>query len=251
MKVVVVGSGPWSAKLERMIGHVTKLKVTNFSAREMFRESVDGDIFWLATTPINQLRILPNIANNAKVIVEKPTFLNSLELEMVYREYMEREGRLYFSLPWNYSTSMELLLENLDFKTKTNVRVKRGGPLQRSYIPSYMDWLPHDLGMISRLPESTNLEFDSVVLEGESIRILAHLSNVEFNLHIGLMENRVAEWEILTQSQDSYSLDLNNQVKNSGEEPLGKMFLDYLSNLSQSEGLFQVWRKFFRTASLG
>lgn len=251
MAVVVVGNGPWSAKLRPVIESVSPMKVTTVGARDMINKSVSGDIFWLATTPTNQLRILPAIPKQAKVVLEKPAFLNSLELELVYREYMERQGNLYFSLPWNYSTSMASIGERLASQEESNVRVNRGGPVQRSYIPSYLDWLPHDLGMISRLPESANFKVDAVVLEGESIRIRAHLLGLKFHLDIGLFENRVAKWEISNSAQGSYQLDLYEEVATTGEEPLKNMFSDFLSKPSQSDELFTVWRQFFRAASLG
>lgn len=250
MSLVIVGQGAWAAKLQVMIRSNTSLETFNIGARAFLEKKIEADAYWLATTPSNQLRILPSLPLDSTIILEKPAFLNSLELETVYLEYRRREGKLFFSLPWNFSSCLDDIANILSQGEITSIETHRGGPMLRSYIPSYMDWIPHDLGLLAALKQSFATSIEHVALVGESAQIKGNLGGASLFMNAGYLQERQATWKLTADSGEVFIIDFYSQVEDSGEEPLAKMLSCYLSGTYDSSRMFGVWREFFNPLNL-
>ena len=245
MSVVLVGKGDWSKKLEVMIKSSTNLDVIIIGARAFLEEEVTGDIYWLTTTPTNQLRILPRLPVESKVILEKPAFLNLTELEIIHHEYIQRQKTLFFSLPWNFSSCLEEISKVLGGEEIVLIETHRGGPVLRSYMPSYLDWIPHDLGLFSALDQHPIPSFETVEVKGESVNATGSLSSTRISMISGYAKERQALWRMTAANGKVFDVDFYSQVQKTGEEPLKRMFSRFLADAYDSSRMFGVWREFF------
>jgi hypothetical protein len=246
MSVVLVGKGDWSKKLEVMIKSSTNLDVRIIGARAFLEKEVNGDIYWLATTPTNQLQILPRLPVQSKVILEKPAFLNLAELNIICQEYIRRQNTLFFSLPWNFSSCLEEISKVLRDEDIVSIEIHRGGPVLRSYMPSYLDWIPHDLGLLSALDQHLIPNFETIELKGESVYVTGSLSRRRISIKSGYAKERQAFWRMTALNGQVFDVDFYSQVQQTGEEPLKRMFSRFLAGPYDSSKMFGVWREFFR-----
>ena len=228
-KLTIIGSGNWPLKIQSVLNRSNSSpQIDVISARNFLEDSkylpnefsLDS-MFWVATRPDIQLKILEKIKHvEKKIIIEKPVVVNISQLETLKSLLAETKNTVFLSEPWKYSQiwaeTRSTLKKNLQ---PVKIQIERGGPGQRDYISQIWDWIPHDLGLVTdlikELGSEVNLSVDSHT-ENQQILLRIDIPN-RFTLKIcaGYFESRTAFWQTDT---GLYIDFINNTIMQDGKE---------------------------------
>ena len=247
MALLVIGSGAWANKVSHKISSLGIVEVGQIGARNFLKESPNADVYWIATTPILQIEILPTLPLRSKIIAEKPAFRNTKELNIVRQQFERRGGDIFFSLPWNYSCIVDEIRRQINDDKINCINIIRGGPQRRKYIPPYLDWLPHDLGLLSLFESLEPFMIDSISFEDEIISIQWSSKNKKIHLQSGYFPKKVAAWTFSSHEGPDYELNLYHEISTRNEDPISIMFETFLASKVSSNQLFKLWNLFFST----
>ena len=257
--VIVIGEGLWGNKVRRIISENSKRIVGQFSARAIAsgKTSIPNHlgedcIFWIATSPELQIRILSRIGNVAqKVIIEKPIANDAehfIELEQVLAKV---QCKVFISEVWAHSVFWETLLGNIK-KELYNIRritIQRYGEASHPDIPPPLDLITHDINLLYRLSKSLGSGLKLRRIDwGQRAQLLSIEADLPslFSVELkgGKSENgREAIWNLYGDSglivsanflDNSFSSELdsvNSVVRTSVEHPI----INYLDCIEESD----------------
>ena len=208
-KLTIIGSGNWPLKIQSVLNRsnsspqIDVISARNFLENSKYlpnQFSLDS-MFWIATRPDIQLKILEKIKHvEKKIIIEKPVVVNISQLETLKSLLAETKNTVFLSEPWKYSQiwaeTRSILKKN---SQPVKIQIERGGLGQREYISKIWDWIPHDLGLVTDLIKD---------LKGEvKLRVESQIGDDQIFLHIdipnhftfeicsGYFESRTAFWK--------------------------------------------------------
>ena len=178
-RVLLIGQGAWSRKINGVIlAQNANWEVEVISARtfiSMKSNSIEFteicrkfDLFWITTTPKNQIQILRQLRKTQKkIILDKPIATNVSEIDLIQDLIRNSQSKIYLSQPWTYSdlwSKMKTII--LSIKGEVLIQAERGGSLVRKEFPPEIDWTPHDIYLLADYADSleknyrqTNLVF--------------------------------------------------------------------------------------------
>ena len=178
-RILLIGDGAWSRKINGVIlAQNLDLEVEVISARAFismgsdlieFAETCEKfDLFWITTTPRNQIQILRQLGKtHKKIILDKPIATNVSEVDLIQDLIRNSQCKIYLSQPWTYSdlwSKMKTII--LSIEGEVLIQAERGGGLVRKEFPPEIDWTPHDIYLLADYAESleknhrhTNLVF--------------------------------------------------------------------------------------------
>ena len=178
-RILLIGDGAWSRKINGVIlAQNVDLEVEVISARAFismgsdlieFAETCEKfDLFWITTTPRNQIQILRQLGKtHKKIILDKPIATNVSEVDLIQDLIRNSQCKIYLSQPWTYSdlwSKMKTII--LSIEGEVLIQAERGGGLVRKEFPPEIDWTPHDIYLLADYAESlernyrhTNLVF--------------------------------------------------------------------------------------------
>lgn len=246
--IVIIGEGAWSSKISKiLLEQDHNLEIIKYSARDFILKSkqqvskiASNHILWITTTPDLQFDVLRKIEDfNCKVILEKPLATNFSKLEELLEFIPSIKPDLFLSEPWKYSQIWNKIKTNIESLPKPiSIKIKRGGPVMRTYMSPVFDWMYHDLGLISELISNYNKSL--------SIRSsFKDVNNMSFNLtipdeitidiSIGYFLEKIATWEV----NNKYTFDFNDS-SNEKDSPITTMYLN-IQNRTGNDLSEQLW----------
>ena len=246
--IVIIGEGAWSSKISKiLLEQDHNLEIIKYSARDFILKSkqqvskiASNQILWITTTPDLQFDVLKKIEDlNCKVILEKPLATNFSKLKELLEFIPSIKPDLFLSEPWKYSQIWNKIKTNIGSLPKPiSIKIKRGGPVMRTYMSPVFDWMYHDLGLISELISSYN---KSLSIRSSS----KDVNNMSFNLTIpdeitidismGYFLEKIATWEV----NNKYTFDFNGS-SNEKDNPITAMYLN-IQNRAGNDLTEQLW----------
>ena len=213
-KILIVGAGKWSQKLVSILNldefQIENIPARNFIENLKFGNSIEFDLIWICTRPEIQCEILEfSHLIFGKMILEKPLALN-IESHKNISEVINRDSRIFLSCPWASSALWKRVLELISQFHFSEIEIKRVGEKAHDYIPSELDWLPHDILLLSSIAEYSNsdLEWISIDTTGDEITRCYRMGNVNIKLNFFSSGTRKSKWTIKSSTGDFVEVDL-------------------------------------------
>jgi len=212
-RVLLIGQGAWSRKINGVIlAQNAKWEVEIISARTFismksnlieFTEICEKfDLFWITTTPKNQIQILRQLATiEKKIILDKPIATNVSEINLIEDLIRNSQSKIYLSEPWTYSdlwSKMKTII--LSIKGEVLIQIERGGSLVREEFPPEIDWTPHDIYLLADYVDSLEKGYRQINLvsrEKNNQNILLKYKvgqDRQFEISAGYATERKALW---------------------------------------------------------
>ena len=226
MSLLIIGNGVWGKKLSELF-QKWNFKISRCGARDYLdlscgdkQQVSNTDLIWIASYPDTQIQIMQEIMKlkiKSLIILEKPFFRNLKEQEEFNRILDTSNLSIRSSSPWVYS---DIWLKSKHSILKLNgplkIEILRSGPFKRTQIESYLDWLSHDVQLLSDL-----FTFDVTIGEVQSQFNLQEPCTKKYTFHLsngtlvelkgGASENRISIWKI--QDSNGYSCAINFDSK--------------------------------------
>ena len=248
-KIVIIGEGAWSSKISKiLLKQDHNLEIIKYSARDFILKSkqqvskiVSNQILWIATTPDLQFDILKKIEDfNCKAILEKPLATNFSKLEQFLELIPKIKPDLFLSEPWRHSQIWNKIRANIESLPKPiSVKIKRGGPIIRTYMSPVYDWMYHDLGLISELISNSNKSLSIILLSSRDVNNMSFNltipNEITIDISIGYFLEKIATWEINNKFTFEFNVSLNEK-----DNPIATMFLD-VQNRAGNDLTNQLW----------
>ena len=129
-RILLIGDGAWSRKINGVIlAQNLEWEVEVISARAFISMESDliefaeicekFDLFWITTTPRNQIQILRQLGKTQKkIILDKPIATNVSEVDLIQDLIQNSQSKIFLSQPWTYSdlwSKMKMLILSLIF----------------------------------------------------------------------------------------------------------------------------------------
>ena len=225
-RVLLIGQGAWSRKINGVIkAQNANWKVEIISARTFismgsnlieFTEICGKfDLFWITTTPNNQIQILGLlVTTQTKIILDKPIVTNVSEIDLLEDLLRNSQCKIYLSQPWTFSTLWkEAKKILLTMQGDLVIQIERGGNLLRPWLPPEIDWAPHDLYLLYDYAhdlgeESPKISLISRILEKNRIQLKYTLGrNRIFDIKSGYFNPRKAMWSVYSKGKEVLRLN--------------------------------------------
>jgi predicted dehydrogenase len=263
--LLVIGAGIWGNKISDLF-QKWDFNVIHYGARDYLNLSFKGkqmatvtDLVWIASIPDLQIRIMKEIKKleiKSMIILEKPFFRNFKEHEEFNEIIKTRDLIIRASSPWVYSDiwlkAKDIILQLDD---PLSIKITRSGPFKRSKIQSYLDWLSHDVQLISDLftldTRIIDLQSKFKVYESGIKKFILKFNNGSLlEMNGGSTDTRISSWEVqdsrgyvLNVSFVSKSLELFSNKKDlvysyespKNDEPLLNMIQQYCHKLNNTK----------------
>lgn len=272
--ILVIGNGDWGKKLKILFNswgfNVNQCGARSFLAHNFETKQfvLNSHIIWIASTPDLQIKIMSEILKRWQsdiLILEKPFFRDLYEKSQFFQIIKENNLNVRASSPWVYSDiwskSKGKLLE---LSGPLHMKIKRSGPSKTKSIISYLDWLSHDVQLISDLYNSKSMIVD-IKSRGENLRPdfkefkirLSDGSKIEMSG--GLGNSKISSWEVEDGSGTVIRINFNSKIfqyfgsdkilletykSPKDDNPLLNMVLNYVeqSDLKNVESYFR-WQE--------
>lgn len=224
MTLILIGQGKWSEKVLTSIqAGLPKLSGKIESSRKFLEKGYgqnlkDADLIWITSRPQSQLQILKSLENyTGKILIEKPIGLSMKDFDYLNESRHLMVNSLRLSRVWNYSAIWVYLKSALQ-SNLTHIEIVRGGPNHKSTIPLHIDWLPHDLFLLTDLFGGSMLNYKKIknsiheeLLDAE-FQILDR--SVRVKMCVGnLTAGRIAQWKIFCGNKLLMTADFSkNQI---------------------------------------
>ncbi len=223
--LLIVGSGPWAGKIQKILTkNISNIEIFRVSAHDFLDNNLPKELdplmdynLWIVTRPEIQLVILDKIKDQSGLcILEKPIATNSEQMKRYYQ--LTQGSRMDFAIskPWNFSslwrTAMSIIPRDL---IDVEIEIWRGDENERDYLPSYIDWLPHDAYLLSELlKDKSNPEIEArFVHKGRTAEIelsVGNHSKVKFNF--GYFKNGRKTYWLVRQGNKSLLVDFEKSI---------------------------------------
>ena len=118
----------------------------NASSKEYREIITQTDVFWITSTPQNQIQALRKLKNiQTRVILEKPIVIEPSDLVVLKDLLNNSQCKVYLSQPWTFSSLWEETKRVLlPLQGEIKIQAIRGGNLSRVGVSPEIDWAPHD-----------------------------------------------------------------------------------------------------------
>ena len=247
--IVIIGEGAWSSKISKiLLKQDHNLEIIKYSARHFILKSkqqvskiVSNQMLWIATRPDLQFDILKKIEDfNCRAILEKPLATNFRKLEELLEFIPSIKPDLFLSEPWRHSQIWNKIRTNIESLPKPiSIKIKRGGPIMRTYMNPVYDWMYHDLGLISELISNYNKSLSISLLSSRDVNNLSFNltipNEITIDISIGYFLEKIATWEI----NNKFTFEFNGS-SNEKDNPIATMFLD-VQNRAGNDLTDQLW----------
>jgi len=263
--LLVIGNGQWGNKISELF-QKWDFKISRYGARDFLglsyedkQQALITDLIWIASNPDLQIQIIQEIMKykfKGTVILEKPFFRNLKEQEEFNSTLEISNLSIRASSPWVYS---DIWLKSKDTVLALNgplkIEILRSGPLKRARIESYLDWLSHDVQLLSDL-----FTFDITItkVQGQINMQEPCIKKYRFKLSNGTLvelkggtsETRISIWRIQDTNGYSCTIDfdaktlelfndrevlINSYQSPQSDEPLLNMIQHYCRELKNNE----------------
>ena len=187
----------------------------NASSKEYREIITKTDLFWITSTPQNQIQALRKLQNiQTKVILEKPVATEQSEIIALRDLLNNSQCKVYLSQPWTFSSLWEETKRVLlPLQGEIKIQAIRGGNLSRIGFSPEIDWAPHDLYLLVDYIKSSGKEsWDGYSVSGELINRNITLRynfgmNLTFEITAGYRDTRQAQWEVHLDGEPVLTLD--------------------------------------------
>lgn len=244
-KVLVIGNGKWAETIVKSLKnaqngiHIGQIGARNFSSVDNQEILKNVSVIWVATLPQLQIEVLKKIIDTkSKVIIEKPVARNLEELEILIEVIKGSNCHLYLSALWNRSILWEKFLENSISKIEfiNRIEIRRGSTLLRDSLNPIIDWLPHDLYLLTELFGEFKDISGFVSNDKRTANIyIKDLNGVNVKLEVGYFTGgRESSWRIFDKDGNTRTIEFKHDphVKPK-DEAIPKMVNDILRNESR------------------
>jgi len=242
--LLLIGKGRWSEKVSNSIqSGLPKLPTKVVGAREFLTDVSSHHLesieyVWITSRPETQLAVLKSLEGfTGKILIEKPIGLSSTDFSYLKDSIHMQRDNLRLSKVWNYS-AIWLKLKSFLQSNLTHIEMTRGGPSHNSSIPLHIDWLPHDVFLLTDLFGESMMRFKTIsrgikdeLLEAE-IQIAD--KDIVVNLCTGnLMEGRIAKWRFFSGSKLLLTSDFSKGeiILENGESVIPKLNQDSICGM--------------------
>lgn len=218
--LILIGKGKWSEKVLTSIqSGLPKLSAKIEGSRKFLEEGYgqnlkNSDLIWITSRPQSQLQVLKSLENyTGKILIEKPIGLSMKDFDYLKESRHLMMNSLRLSRVWNYSAIWVYLKSALQ-SNFTHIEIVRGGPNHESTIPLHIDWLPHDLFLLTDLFGGSMLNYKTIRNSIHEERLDAEFQmldrSVRVKLRVGnLKAGRVAQWKIFCGNKLLMSADFS------------------------------------------
>lgn len=225
--ILVVGNGAWGNKLKKLFTG-WGFRVEQCGARKFLTLTSKEKEFilkshtvWIASTPDMQIKVvmaeISQSRNIQRLILEKPFFRDSQE-ELKFFEVINcTEVSISASSPWLYS---DIWLKSkpkiLKLLAPLHFSILRSGPVGNKSIPPYLDWLAHDVQLISNLfyPETSieTLQRIKREIDKDFGKINIEFTNGStIDMRGGISKNKESRWLVQDSNKDEFEIDFNKE----------------------------------------
>ena len=188
------------------------MKASSKEYREIITQT---DVFWITSTPQNQIQALRKLKNiQTRVILEKPIVIEPSDLVVLKDLLNNSQCKVYLSQPWTFSSLWkETKRVLLPLQGEIKIQAIRGGNLSRVGVSPEIDWAPHDLYLLADYIKSSGMESgDRYSVSGERINRNIFLKynfgiNFTFEMTAGYMDTRQAQWKVFLDREPVLALD--------------------------------------------
>ena len=222
ISLLVIGNGQWGDKISELF-QKWDFKISRHGARDFLglsykekQQALITDLIWIASYPDLQIQIIQEIIKykvKGTLILEKPFFRNLKEQKEFHSMLEISNLSIKASSPWVYSDIwLKFKQRILELNGPVKIEISRSGPLKRNMIEPHLDWLSHDVQLISDL-----FTCDVTITEVQNQFNLKDSSTKEFRLKLsngslvelrgGYTETRISLWRI--QDSNGYSCTIN------------------------------------------
>jgi predicted dehydrogenase len=263
--LLIIGNGVWGKKLSELF-QKWDFKISRYGARDYLELSYEDkqqvsitDLIWIASYPDIQIQIVQEIMKlkiKGMIILEKPFFRNLKEQEEFNRMLETSNLSIRSSSPWVYSDIWLKSKDNiLELNGPLKIEILRSGPFKRAQIESYLDWLSHDVQLLSDL-----FTFDTTIAEVQSQFNMQEPCTKKYTFKFsngtlvelkgGASETRISIWRIQDLNGNSYAINFDSKTLESfsdrevlvnsyqspqSDEPLLNMIQHYCRELENKE----------------
>jgi hypothetical protein len=224
VNLLLIGQSRWSEKVSKSIKfglswvNTRTIGARHFLGNPKIADSLAPDLVWVVCRPNLQPHVIESLSGfTGIVIIEKPIGLSTSDFAQLEKSNLYSSGKLRLSRPWNYSavwhTYKSLIGKNISY-----LKIVRGGLNHSSSIPSHLDWLPHDLFLLTDLFGESMLscKLENISIEDELLKakIMIEDLNIMVNLESGkLNEQRIAMWDAVNYQGMHSKIDFtSNQI---------------------------------------
>ena len=242
ISLLVIGNGQWGNKISGLF-HKWDFKINHYGARDFLHLSYEDkqqvsitDLIWIASNPDLQIKIMQEIMKyriKGTVILEKPFFRNLTEQEEFNNVLELSNLSIRASSPWVYSDIwIKSKYRILELNGPLKIEIARSGPFKRNMIESHLDWLSHDIQLVSDL-FTLNITVTEVQRQLDRYdpgtkRFRCKLSNGSLvELNGGTTESRISLWRIQDSGGHSCTINFDSKA---------------LEVFSESEGLVHSYQ---------
>ena len=241
--VLVIGNGKWAGTiLKSLTGSKLDLDIDQIGARSFIsNENQDilrnVSIIWIATLPQIQIDVLKKIHDaKLKVILEKPLARNVYELKTLSDVINISNNQIFLSALWNRNILWEKFLQENKIDLIDNIEIKRGGPLLRDSINPIIDWLPHDLYLLTELFGEIKEISSTTTANKKSANInIKYSCGVKVLVQVGYFkQGREAVWRVFDRNGNFRIIEFKHDPNQKPEdEAIPKMIKDIEQNASR------------------
>lgn len=225
--ILVVGNGVWGNKLRNLFtgwGFRVQLcgarKFLTLTSKEKEFISTNHTV-WIASTPDLQIEVIAELSNSRNIqrlIIEKPFFRDHQEKIKFFEVMNCTKVNISASSPWLYS---DIWLKSkpkiLKLFAPLHFSILRSGPVRNKSIPPHLDWLTHDVQLISNLFYSeTSLEtFQRIKrdVDNDFGKINIEFTNGStLEMRGGISKNKESRWLVQDSNKDEFEVDFNKRL---------------------------------------
>lgn len=217
--LLIIGQGAWGEKVRRAVSQNAKdFQVSLLSARQILvnpqlLQQFQYSHFWICVRPnIQHLIVTLLDSTNATVILEKPIALTQRGFKSIRESRLYSLNNLRLSRVWNYSEIWRTFMQR-DMQGINRIDIIRGGPSHGSTIPLPLDWLPHDLYLLSEL-FNFNLNVKNIhclPLGDQCLQINFQINECSIRIEVGeLAESRKASWKVISDNDSKLIMNFIN-----------------------------------------
>ena len=224
MNLLLIGQSRWSEKVSKSIKfglswvNTRTIGARQFLGNPKITGSIAPDLVWVVCRPNLQPHVIESLSDfTGIVIIEKPLGLSMSDFAQLEKSNLYSSGKLRLSRPWNYSEVWHAY-KSLIGKNISYLKIVRGGLNHGSSIPLHLDWLPHDLFLLTDLFGESMLscKVESLSIEDELFKAIIMIEDLNITVHLEsgkLNEQRIAKWDAVNNQGIHSKIDFtSNQI---------------------------------------
>lgn len=222
--ITVIGNGIWGNKIKHFFESFG-YEIHHFGARVYAEEeylnlnkNINKQIFWIATTPDLQIKIASNLSmidESSILILEKPFFRYTYEQTKFLEAIENLKLKIKTSCPWAYSDLWIKSKKSIsELKFPLNIDIIRSGPSKHTFIRPEIDWLSHDIQLLtdlfdSKISLSKYGNLTSQVYADSKQYGMIFSDGSKASLNSGVSKMKIAVWSVYDSRGYKVTIDFN------------------------------------------